>query len=359
MPRSALQTKPEQLQHTAPPRGVLPGLLLVALFCAGLFGTAALFDLLLPFPPVPAVKGKLDWLAQHGDEYDTLFIGSSRTFCHILPETFDRLMAESGMPTHSFNLGINGMRSPEDTCLLEKALAKRRAPLKLVVVEANAMRVHDSAADQAHGTLREVYWHDWRRFTALWRCIREMKVSGSKHLSLRLVFRKSAAMRYNIGLYLSKTLSLGRGLERLEACLGEKEQTPPDALGKRFDGYVMYDTPVREINEENWDLLRMKLKDPIRPDYNTNASQAELEEKRRLIESFGGQMVAFIPPVAGGTVFVPNPVLHRRLATLSFAHPELYPELFQRENRLDTAHLNQRGAELFTRRLVEKILVLH
>jgi len=367
MPPTTLPTELEpslRLPQQAPPSsGISRPLhvaLLLALFCGGLFGTASVIDRLLPFPPVPTVKGKLDWFSRHGDEYDTLFIGSSRTFCHIIPQIFDRCMAQAGMPTHSFNLGINGMRSPEDTYLLEKALAGRKAPLKLVVVEANALRIEADA--NSLGTLRGVYWHDFQRFTHICRGILEEHAGKHGAFTPKAILATLGALRYNLDTTVNKSLNVGRGLEWLEARLVKQEPTPLQDIGKYNDGYVMYDTPVSKISEGEWSLLQAKLQKvlqkPTLPDYATRASQYELQAKRRLIESFGGQMITFAPPVAAKNVFLPDPSVHPALANLNFADPLLYPELFEKQNRFDSGHINQQGAEIFTRLLAGRIAPL-
>lgn len=322
-------------------------LLLVGLFGVGMLGTATVIDRFLPMLPVPLVKDKVEWLAQHGDEYDTLFIGSSRTLCHIIPERFDQLMAQAGMPTHSFNLGVFGMRSPEDTYLLETVLAHRRAPLKFVVVEANP--VITRSEDGVHGTLRAVYWHDFKRLVAVWRGILESKSESG-------FFEKLAALQYNLNVYWTKTLSLGRGRERMEAYFGNPPVSSSKSLGRRFDGYAADDAPPQVIDEANWQILQKNLKKPMRLDYRNRASQGELQEKRRRVEGFGGRMVAFAPPLAGMKVFVPDPKIQRGLPCFNFSSPERYPELYRKENRFDEGHLNQQGAELFTRRLVEQLV---
>src|SRR5207245_5026117 len=91
--------------------------------CAGLHA-------ILPFPEIDGgVSQKFRFFAAHKDEFDTLFIGSSRIYFQISPAIFDRATRESGLPTHSFNFGIGGMYLPETGYLLEQMLKLK--PLKL------------------------------------------------------------------------------------------------------------------------------------------------------------------------------------------------------------------------------------
>lgn len=59
--------------------GLLRGFLLGAIFADVLLACGEFMRRRLPFPPVPAVQPKVEWQRAHGDEYDTFFVGSSRT----------------------------------------------------------------------------------------------------------------------------------------------------------------------------------------------------------------------------------------------------------------------------------------
>src|SRR5947207_2206779 len=82
---------------------------LILIFLAALLGSGALLSEFLPFSAVPIVREKFAYYAAHASDYDTLFIGTSRVYRGMMPEVFDRLTAEAGRPTHSFNFGVDGM----------------------------------------------------------------------------------------------------------------------------------------------------------------------------------------------------------------------------------------------------------
>ena len=114
-----------------------------------------------PFPHIAIVTSKVAHFQTEGDDFDVLFLGSSRTYRQVIPEMFDRLMAEAGHPAKAYNLGIDGMRPPEDTYILEQALSKRTKPLRWVFVECSPIRLVMRPEDR--GTLRATYWHDLKR----------------------------------------------------------------------------------------------------------------------------------------------------------------------------------------------------
>jgi hypothetical protein len=82
-----------------------------------------------------------------------------------MPEVFDAEMAAAGQPVRSFNVGVDGMRPPEDTYLLEQVLALRTKRLRFVIVECNPIRFKQREDDR--NTLRAVYWHDWTRLATI------------------------------------------------------------------------------------------------------------------------------------------------------------------------------------------------
>lgn len=113
-------------------------LLHTSLFLIGLLGTAAGIRHLEPLPFWSSSRTKFEFLAQHLGDYDTVFVGSSRIHRGIVPERFDRRMAELGVPTQSFNLGLAGAR-PHDFEAMVGWLVEQRSPqLRRVVIELHA-----------------------------------------------------------------------------------------------------------------------------------------------------------------------------------------------------------------------------
>ena len=123
---------------------------------------------LLPFPEIDGgVSQKFRFFAAHKDEFDTLFIGSSRIYFQISPATFDRFTRESGLSTHSFNFGIGGMYLPESAYLLEQILSLKPRNLRWVFIEFDELQTKWSPENQT--SRRALYWADWKRVSLLLR----------------------------------------------------------------------------------------------------------------------------------------------------------------------------------------------
>src|ERR1700743_281266 len=90
----------------------------------------------LPVRELPnAVRKKAAHLSERGNDYDAIFLGSSRIQNHISTKIFDQCMATAGMPTKSFNFGISSMPLPEDAYVLDEILAQPHGKLRWVFVE--------------------------------------------------------------------------------------------------------------------------------------------------------------------------------------------------------------------------------
>ena len=88
---------------------MIKSLACVCCFFAGLVLASLAIGRCLPFPDVPGIRQKLDWLARHGDDFDVVFLGSSRVEQQIIPEEFDHAAASLGHPVRSFNAGMAAM----------------------------------------------------------------------------------------------------------------------------------------------------------------------------------------------------------------------------------------------------------
>jgi hypothetical protein len=74
-------------------------------------------------PPPSSERAALDFFLETRDDYDAVYIGSSRFERGIRPEVIDPLMSTPERPFRSFNLAMPAMRSFEINYLMEYVLA--------------------------------------------------------------------------------------------------------------------------------------------------------------------------------------------------------------------------------------------
>ena len=318
-------------------------------------------DARLPAPEVPVVSEKLRYLRRSGDAYNVLFIGSSRVHHQIIPELFDRLMNEAGIRVHSFNLGIDGIRPPEDAFLLEHALQSRHEPLLWVIQEANPIRFRE--AEQIHDGLRGSYWRDGPRMWLLFQRLLAGKAPRSKNAWQRFgeFLHDSGDFWGHCMLWLPKWIHLSEGVPMLHRiCQHVSETIPTKQSGDDFDGYISAGNEAMTEEAEGLytkDMAALQ-RNPAVEYYGDPASQQLIQWSRKTVERHGGKLILVVPPTTNDWKFYPDPQFGPPPPVLDFSNVDQFPELYEYGRRKDSGHLNQAGAELFTRLIVRHLLLL-
>jgi hypothetical protein len=329
----------------------------------GFVGTVWCVDAWLPPRDMPStIREKLTHLAAHKDEYDVLFLGSSRIQNHAMPALFDRLATEGGRPVKSFNAGVASMHAPEDTWFLEHILAQRPARLRWVFLEVDYFPTELQADQQ--GTLRGVAWHDWPRFRQLTQRVLIMKKGIGWRDKVGDTFGRLRDFLQHLAAFGARATHLGRGAQFLDRWQHDlspwvaPERLNPEKLGPQGDGWLAADA-----DEDEGDIKRLaalldtRRASPPKPQQADRISQAALGDLIDRVIAAGAVPILVMPPRARSNYFVPSPENARRAgAVIDLCDPQDHPELYALENRIDASHLNTQGAEIFTRLLAERFL---
>lgn len=303
-----------------------------------------------PYLDTHNMRVKLEHLAAHGDRYDTIFLGSSHVYRQIVPEVFDAAAAEAGVPTHSFNFGIAGMRGLELEFVLDRILARRLPNLRWVVIEPGDPAERAEAANRENE--RFVAWHDW---THTWRAL-DLLLGGE-----RPGYDWSSWAHEHLPALARRELNLGRGSERIR----NRPRPESDAIGPAGDGFVALDwrdsDSIRERRREflnDVDGFRARTLEYAAL-VGSGVRDLEPFERRFLarlvarVEQAGARAIFLIPPVQNA-----NDEFLLRAAdegvvpvVLHYADPALHPDFYDPELRFDRGHLNLKGAKLFSARL--------
>ena len=322
----------------------------------GFAAVALALAAVLPARHVPTVSEKLARYAEAGDDYDVLVIGSSRSYRQVIPQVFDGVTAAAGKPTRMFNFGIDGMRPPEDTYVLEKALALRHKPLRLVIVECNNIRFE--VRDEDTGTVRAVHWHDGKRLATMAR-LTFFSDKKKRNFADAMKRRLDAFPEFleHAEYWFQNNSQFGRGNDLLAEQIFESKRVR-NSIG--LDGFK--DSPTRkglsgtELSRYEKDVAAMRKTQPVF-DRSEWVSQAELAEKRRIIEKAGAKMVLIVPPYPMTKRFLPEDAAEQS-GVLDFSNPNDYPDIYSAEHRLDEGHTNRAGSEIYTRLIAERIIPL-
>ena len=311
----------------------------------------------LPFPEIDGgVSQKFRFFAAHKDEFDTLFIGSSRIYFQISPAIFDRVTRESGLPTHSFNFGVGGMYLPETAYLLEQILNLKPRNLRWVFIEYDELQTKWSPTNQT--SRRALYWADWKRVSLL---LRKLTDAGTdplwapnstklRDIVLRQKDEKSTRglLTFYAGQVERNYTNVARAADVLDYLLsGDTKERHASYLGGASDGYV---TRPNRMAPGQAAAYESALAAAVTQAGTRPLSPYAVEGYRQCgqeVKNIGAAPIFLITPsiaeinIAAENTGVPGVVM-------AFNDPRVYPSLFRTTVRRDGQHLTKAGAEEFT-----------
>jgi hypothetical protein len=358
--------EPASKVHVEPPapcgspgrKAVVRALVNSAICVAAFLLTCLGLHAVLPFPEIDGgVSQKFRFFAAHKDEFDTLFIGSSRIYFQISPAIFDRVTRESGLPTHSFNFGIGGMYLPETSYLLEQILNLKPRNLKWVFIEYDDLQTKWSAANQT--SRRALYWADWKRVSLL---LRKLTDAGTDSLwlpsptKLRDIILRQQEEKNTRSLLMFYATQLERNYTNVSRAADlpgnflrrDTSERRASYLGAANDGYVVRSgrmSPSQAATYERGIAVAI-------PEAGSRPlSRYSLEAYRQCaqeVRNVGATPIFLITPsttqidIAVESDGAPG-------LMMAFNNPQTYPDLYRSDARRDGQHLAKAGAEEFTR----------
>jgi hypothetical protein len=301
-------------------------------------------------PIVPkGVAAKLEFFAQHKDEFDTLLVGTSCIYYSVSPEIFDRTTRESGLPTRAFNFGIDAMHPPENFYVLDQILKTQPRNLKWVFLETASL---ETKLHKVLGTERAVYWHDWARTSLILRKALNPRGDARWYIKVSRLWVARRDLAAHLTLFFQRFGNVGRATEVLSP--QDRKSEADLELGPRRDGYRLAGDAMsaesaasfQERLAEEIAQARPKLLDPC-------ADEAYRSYAARFRE-IGAAPLFVIPPL-----IFQSPLSFRESPPgplFSFNDARAYPMLFDTKVRIDDAHLTREGAEEFTRLLAQEFV---
>jgi hypothetical protein len=321
--------------------------LCVSVALVALVATSALFHALLP-PSIPeGVAEKLEFFTRHRDEFDTLFLGSSRFYYALSPEIFDGITRENGVPTRAFNFGIDGMRPPENFYVLEQILKTEPRSLKWVFVEIGDIQTNSRA--DILGTQRLLYWHDWPRTALMLRKAMNPQGRAKWYQELNRLWSTRGNLALHFVLFEKQFTNVGRADDLLRSQTDVRSFESNPRLGPKADGYRRAGEAMSPERAENF---RRKLAEElaaVRPEFIDPYAESAYRDCATKIRHLGAAPIFVVAP----SIFQ-APALFRKEPPgplLSFNDCKTYPQLCDAKVRVDEEHLTNEGAAEFTRLL--------
>ncbi len=332
-----------------------------ALFMAGVVFVDVNLHSIEPLPFWSWSRSKVNWVAEHGAEYDTLFLGSSRMHYGLRPDVFDARMAELGHPTSSFNSALSGMRMHDVVQMLDWVVDNRSPRLKRVVIELHsfdqAIRGHQWFSDQdlemhAPG----VFW---------------MRVC-SVLLSNNTWFDKMSQLHYVALHSVSNALRLGQGTRMLQDCLTRARGARlPDAYDVRDGGWQDVATvqlphmvkeheefltkPAQVEQQLQWKVLRKRI-EVLEGGLNLDAVRSMASKLRNI----GIEPVFVVMPTYSCDFNGRDGVaeIAREICVLELDDPMPNRRIYDWSFYYDPSHLNAAGSSIFSRYLADRIAAI-
>ncbi len=332
--------------------------ILTLIFFAALTLVAGRINRSDPFGEVPLLRDKWAYWQENKEEFDTVFIGTSRVIRGVMPSVFDRMTAEAGVPTRSYNFGLDGMFPPEDAYVTEHLLRDPPKKLRWVFIEMGVF-LGDFDGRPAK-SVRSIYWHDWPRTwltfrNALWpkkRAVKwkrwfEQKEDGPSAMSIAMT---------HLEIFVIHSLNIGRGSTKWSRVALMRPIKQED-FGVQQDGFLpipgdgimrgeMLARYEKELAERRTTPARVV---PLRP-----YSQESFDRMLGLAEKAGARVIFLGAPTTGE--MSGHPSQEPEVPVFDYRDLKMYPELFEKDARTDTAHMSPKGAELFTRRIAEDFI---
>lgn len=329
------------------------------LFTTSLLAVGRGISAIVPWPAEYGLQAKFEHFAHHRDEYEAVFIGSSRMFRGVDPTVFDATLAERGIRLHSFNLAVGGMDTFEQDYLLRRVLALDAPRLRWVFIEGGPWNPRFGHSFNTFST-RSVFWHSPDQTRRALGSVALLDAPLHEKLHLALTHLELAARR---------ATAYGEGRRVLARMRGpipdpRDRQLGPEELGPS-QGYVPREQQTGQPHGELYDRLfedSTVYDDAMRRIEASRGTPVDLErtnldaleDQLRAAHDHGVELIYVVLP--GYEPSVERPYLHERgLIPLLFDYnqPERYPQLTRLENRYDVRHLNRQGATILSRLLAD------
>lgn len=335
----------------------------VLIFSLLLFLILQCVDYLPPFYYAnPGFVTKMEYLKNNHQQYNTLVIGSSRTYRQVVPAVFDSLNQKQ---TATFNLAMSGALALEAFAFLDDLLETMIVDNKrFILVE---LQPFNPIPDENLHAARTKYFLDyrWYRFAVDYFIERKDLSYNEKEKIIK---------DYTIS-YIERILKIGLLKGMMNAMVYKK--LDKSVLGKNNDGYYAYSDQIisEKIkgNKYKRDLLIQKYENfledrTILDDVHQTTkevyekrdfypvSKAYLQQVNYVFEKAKKKnihLIFFLPPRLGSVyrnllpIFQQIPENHR----LDMANPFHYPEFYDIAYSFDRGHLNDAGAIVFSQKL--------
>jgi hypothetical protein len=357
--------RPDPLARRASLRRVAPAFVAAAAAFLGVgFALSAFTQAASPPPEIPVLSPKLAHLLERAGDYDLVLLGDSRTFRGIDPTRLDVELERRGCPARSFNAGVSALHPIELIDFLERLAEGGAKPLPHLLIQ-DVQPVDASMTNLR--SRRQMYFARVGNLPLAFRSIRASNLSpfgkfesGAK-VSIATLYSHLGTGQ--LGHLLNPGIS---GREPDSGALFEQrgfvslETEAARSAGPSAERRVAFLADQAGAEARLDELRSIDFSEPAPLPHGYEALLLEILGHARRA---GDHVALYFMPRAREPLVARQarrleqswPTSHPEFPVLNFHDPERFPELYASDSWWDTGHLNQRGAELFSRSIAEPI----
>jgi hypothetical protein len=331
----------------------------LSLFLAGMtFIVVNLHDV-EPLPFWSWSRNKVNWVQVHGEEYDTMFFGSSRMHYGLRPDVFDARMAELGTPTKSFNFALSGLRMHDVAHMLDWVVAHKPSSLKRAVIELHSFE-QSIRGDQWFSD-QDLEMHSPDVF---WTRMQSVAISNTP------VIDKAKQAQYVLMHSASNALRLGQGgritQDWLAKANGGRLPKAYDVADRGWQSVASVQLPHMVKEHEEFPSMRehferqlswKALKAP-KPLLDGGFNAAAIRRQASMLRAAGIEPIYVVMPTYSTDFYGRDGVadIAKEVRVLELDDPAPNRPLYDWAGYYDASHLNAEGAAAFSRYLAERIV---
>lgn len=311
-------------------------------------------ELMVPYYwGAPDLVVKMTFYKKHKDDFNTLFLGSSHVYRHVIPSLFDKSTMGK---THTFNFGVGAMGSLEDFAFYENLLKKDISPnVKYVFIE--LLPISNIPKSILHSS-RAKYYLDHHTYSMAVEYFKTGLHAFPREKEKEIIENYTVAYRENV-------LNIGLVKEMLMFHLKPFDLSI-NLLGMHNDGFYSIEEEISLGIEENINF-RQDSETLVR---NSKAARAAYQKVNtlksnnvyvrylnQLIEKSnkrGIHLIFFLPVMLGELDYIHMVPIFNQLDEkhkIDLAHPDESSEFYGLDIYFDRGHFNNKGARLFTEKL--------
>ena len=294
---------------------------------------------------------KTDYLLKHKDEFNTLFVGTSKTYWQADVTAFDSL---TNHKTKTYNFGIDAIAGAEIFNYTDNLVSLDKN-IKYVFIEVYDV---DLIIKQNLHTCRQKYWLN---FDAWYFTVKSICTSNFK------VEDKYRGLFYN-------TITLFEWILKMDLLkdVNRFKHTPPnpDYLGNNNTGFValgdekvdtayhlFYRNHLLKDTSINSKLAEASIRAFTNPGDSIRFNTAYYQKLKHVVKSLEDKNIKVFLVIAPRTTelqlsnIVPAFTKTDNCTKINLADARLNPEFYKLQNAYDPTHLNKQGDRLYTEKI--------